>query len=234
VPYRGAPTGGNVNAIAVWAVPTALLGDSHLVWDQICITEDDFDFCIVEISNDGGASWNELARYDMGDDPGWGDNVADPTDWRHEDIDLIGYNGDRVLIRFRLQSDANLEFDGWYVDNVRLVGCTALAVEPAPLAAGEVTFAARPAPNPVVSGHTVFQYRIGSDAGAGKVPVSFTLHDMLGRRIRTLTNELQGEGQYRLRWDATDDAGHRVAPGVYYGKLRAGSLTRTVKVAVLR
>ncbi|MEO5617846.1 MAG: FlgD immunoglobulin-like domain containing protein, partial [Candidatus Eisenbacteria bacterium] len=235
VPYRGSPAGGNVNAIAVFAVPTRLQGLSRLMFDQICITENDFDYGIVEISNDDGLSWNELARYDQGDDPGWLDNAADPTDWRPVDLDLAAYNGQEVLIRFRLQSDANLEFDGWYVDNVRVTGCAALAVIPDFAGSTAVTFAAQPAPNPVVSGTTLFQYAIGSDiAATGSVPVSFTLHDMMGRKIRTLVSEAQGVGRYRVQWNAADDDGRHVAPGVYYANLRAGKLTKSVKVAVIR
>ena len=235
VPYRGAVTSGNVNAIAVLAVPTRLQSDCHLIFDHICITEDNYDYGIVEISNDDGLSWTELARYDQGDDPGWADNVADPTDWRPVNLDLTAYNGMQVLIRFRLQSDTNLEFEGWYVDNLQVTGCGTTAATLEPGGSTAVTFAARPAPNPVVAGNTVFQYVIGGDAAAaGPVPVSFTVHDMMGRQIRTLASELQGVGRYRLQWNAADDDGRRVPPGVYYAKLRAGKLTQTVKVAVIR
>ena len=170
----------------------------------------------------------------MGDDPGWSDMSADPTDWRHVDLDLSAYNGQHVLIRFRLQSDSLLEFDGWYVDNVQVTGCGTTAVTPG---GGEtaLTFAARPAPNPVTADAAVFQYVIGRDvASAGAVPVSFTLHDMLGRRIRTLADASQGVGRYYLKWNATDERGVRVAPGIYYGRFRAGKRAQTVKVAVLR
>jgi len=234
VPYRGAVTSGNVNAIAILSVPTRLQSDCHLIFDQICITEDNFDFGIVEISDDDGSSWTELARYDQGDDPGWADNAADPTDWRPVNLDLTAYNGRQVLIRFRLQSDTNIEFDGWYVDNVRVTGCGTLAVTPEPVGSSALTFAARPAPNPVGPAGTTFEYVIGNDVTAqGAARVSFTVHDMLGRRIRTLVEEIQGPGRYRLRWNGSDTDGARVPPGVYYARLRAGQATRSVKVVVV-
>ena len=236
VPYRGAPNGGTVNAIAVFAVPATLVaGASHLSFDHICITENDFDYGIVEASNDDGLSWTELARYDQGDDAGWGDNVADPTDWRHVDLPLpFAFNGQAVLIRFRLQSDQLIELDGWYVDNVRVAGCTdPLAVEPVADAAA-VTFASRPAPNPVGRTGTTFEYAIGSDvATSGPVPVSFTVHDFLGRRVQTLVSEAQGQGRYRVRWDGTDAGGSRVPPGIYYARFSAGRVARTAKVVML-
>jgi hypothetical protein len=235
VTYRGGITADHVNAIAVLAVPTRLQSDCHLQFQHICITEDDYDYGIVEISSNDGQSWTELARYDMGDDPGWSDMVADPTDWRAVDIDLGAYNGMQVLVRFRLQSDANLEYDGWYVDNVRVVGCGTTAVGPVANPSTAVTLAARPMPNPVVAGRTTLTYVIGDDvASAGPVPVSFTVHDMLGRKIRTLASAAQGVGRYAVQWNVQDDDGQRVAPGVYWAKLRAGRLEKSVKVAVIR
>ncbi len=235
VPYRGAPSGGTVNAIAIFAVPAVLQGDSRLTFDHICITELDFDYGIVEISNNDGQSWTELARYDQGDDPGWGDNVADPTDWRHVNLDLAAYNGQTVLVRFRLQSDQLFELDGWYVDNVQVAGCSPLAVGPGGQGTPSVTFAALPAPNPMGRDGTSFEYAIGSDVAAnGSAPVTLTVHDMLGRRIRTLANERQAPGRYTLRWNGTDAAGARVPPGMYYANFRAGSVARSLKVVVVR
>jgi len=235
VPYRGAPSGGNVNAIAVFAVPAVLQGGARLTFDHICITEDDFDYGIVEISGDDAQTWTELARYDQGDDPGWTDNAADPTDWRHVDLDLAAWNGRTVLIRFRLQSDQLIELDGWYVDNVRVSGCLPLAVGPGGSGTPAVTFAARPAPNPVGVDGAYFEYVIGSDAAAGgSARVSWALHDMLGRRVRTLASVLQGPGRYRLHWDGTDAAGSRVPPGVYHASFRAGPVQRSLKVVVVR
>jgi hypothetical protein len=132
VPYRGCPTGEagcHVNAIAEFGVPAVLTSGASLEWDQICITEATYDFCIVEISDDDGLSWTELARYDQTSDPGWEDSVADPSDWRHAAIDLGAYADQEVRIRFRLESDSNLEFDGWYVDNVQLSDPVCLTVD---------------------------------------------------------------------------------------------------------
>lgn len=117
-----------MNAIATFGVPTDLqaLAPSSLEFDQICITEATFDFCIVEVSTNDGLNWTELARYDQSADPGWEDNVADPTDWRHVSLNLAAYGGQQLLIRFRLQSDQLLQLDGWYVDNLHLEGCGAV------------------------------------------------------------------------------------------------------------
>jgi len=89
-------------------------------------------------------------------------------------------------------------------------------------------------PNPVVN-RAIFEYAIGADvAGKGPVDVSLVLHDLQGRALRTLKHAREGMGEYRVEWDATDDAGMRAAPGVYYLKLRAGGISRTTKVAVVK
>ena len=97
-----------------------------------------------------------------------------------------------------------------------------------------LTFAARPAPHPAGPMGTTLEYVLGSDAtGRGPVPVSFSVHDVLGRRVRTLVDEVQGAGRYRLRWDGTDQRGVRVPPGIYSARLRAGHTARSVKVVVV-
>src|SRR5258706_2097672 len=109
---------------------------------------------------------------------------------------------------------------------------------PVAVAAGaaetSVTFDAPARRNPVWS-RTVFSYVIGSDAAAsGPVDVSLRLYDVRGGVVKTLRSARQAAGQYRVEWNATDERGHPVAPGVYYMRLHAGALTRTQPVAVLR
>jgi len=97
-----------------------------------------------------------------------------------------------------------------------------------------ITFAAPPRPNPVARG-AAFEYAIGADvAAAGTVEVSLRLHDLQGRAVKTLRSGRQGAGQYRVEWNATDDAGRRVAPGMYWLRFRAGAVTQSQRVTVLR
>lgn len=68
----------------------------------------------------------------------------------------------------------------------------------------------RPAPNPT-TGST--QLRLFLDRRAD---VLATVHDIAGRRIRTLTHEVRGAGESLLEWDGRDESGARVASGVYF------------------
>ncbi len=64
--------------------------------------------------------------------------------------------------------------------------------------------------------------------------VTVEVFDLLGRKVKTLVDEFQGIGQYRVRWDGTDDAGDQVSSGVYVYTLRAGDFVASRKMTLLR
>ncbi|RZB30236.1 MAG: hypothetical protein SRB1_02516 [Desulfobacteraceae bacterium Eth-SRB1] len=71
--------------------------------------ETDFDFGYLELSTDGGSTWHELASY------------TGISDWTREQIDISDYAGQaNVLIRFRLETDKTIVWDGWYIDDVAI------------------------------------------------------------------------------------------------------------------
>ncbi|GAB4327516.1 MAG: hypothetical protein Kow0037_01140 [Calditrichia bacterium] len=58
------------------------------------------------------------------------------------------------------------------------------------------------------------------------------IYNALGQKVKTLVNANQPAGNYKIRWDGTDDSGARVASGVYYYELVSGNY-RAVKKMVL-
>jgi hypothetical protein len=62
---------------------------------------------------------------------------------------------------------------------------------------------------------------------AGTSVKIYTIH---GELVRDLVASASGEAQ----WDGTNDAGEKVASGVYFALLSTGSETKTVKVAIQR
>jgi hypothetical protein len=83
-------------------------------------------------------------------------------------------------------------------------------------------------PNPFNPATTI-RYAI-----AGDNPVSLTIYDVAGRKVRTLVNERQRADIYQVSWDGANDAGVRVASGVYFYKLVAGKFTQTKKMLLLK
>jgi hypothetical protein len=64
--------------------------------------------------------------------------------------------------------------------------------------------------------------------------VRLTVHDVLGRRIRSLTDGMLSEGVHQLRWDGRNDFGMDVAGGVYFYRLETGAFTQSRKMLLLR
>ena len=61
-----------------------------------------------------------------------------------------------------------------------------------------------------------------------------TIHDALGRRVRTLLDGPVAAGRVERAWDLRDDAGNAVAPGVYLVRLDRGGMVASRRIAVVR
>jgi len=225
--YMGCPTGASGckrESIAMFGVPALLPPSSTLELDQVCATEDDFDYCIIEVSTNKGGSWTELARYDMGSDPAWSTGVADPSAYRHASLDLSAFANQSLLVRFRLESDSNLEYDGWYVDNVHIndANCTSV-VAVLPAAPMEMRLKS-PVPNPS-RGITRFEF----DLPRKEERVEFKVYDALGRQVSAQVTGPFAAGSHVWEWSGRDAGGHAVSAGVYFVRMQAGSTTLTQK-----
>jgi flagellar hook assembly protein FlgD len=64
--------------------------------------------------------------------------------------------------------------------------------------------------------------------------VTLSIYDVAGRRIRELVSAQRPAGAYKVVWDGTDSKGSKVASGVYFYKLVAGSFTDTKKMVMLK
>jgi subtilisin family serine protease len=74
---------------------------------------------------------------------------------------------------------------------------------------------------------------IAYDLASGEV-VTLAIFDVRGKRVRELVNGAQPPGRYRVDWDGRDERGQRVAGGVYFYRLEAGSYTKTRKMVLLK
>lgn len=62
-------------------------------------------------------------------------------------------------------------------------------------------------------------------------PTSVVIHDLSGRRVRTLYEDaLLGPGEQFLTWDGLDQEGRALAPGIYFCSVRAADERATVKL----
>ena len=64
--------------------------------------------------------------------------------------------------------------------------------------------------------------------------VLLTIHDVAGRRVKTLVDGTVPAGRQGLLWKGTDDAGRAVASGTYYLRLQAEQGVRTGKLVLAK
>lgn len=68
----------------------------------------------------------------------------------------------------------------------------------------------------------------------GSSRVIIRLFNSSGQLIRLAANEILEPGYYRMDWDGLNDAGQRVAPGVYTAVMTTPGFRRTTKLIVVR
>jgi len=84
-------------------------------------------------------------------------------------------------------------------------------------------------PNPF-NPSTTIQYQIPEE----NAHVALTIYDVDGRVVKTLVNEIQKAGTYKITWNGTNNSGLKVASGIYIYRLQANKFTDTKKLVVLK
>ena len=64
--------------------------------------------------------------------------------------------------------------------------------------------------------------------------VSLEVFDIRGRMVRTLVDREQEQGAYNVVWDGSSTSGQKVASGVYFSRLRAGSYSSVRKMVLVK
>jgi uncharacterized protein (TIGR03437 family) len=91
------------------------LSDITLQFAHSYVTENGFDYALVEYSIDDGATWRRATAY-----------TGSASNFRQGIVSLNGLNNQsRARVRFRLLIDPFDNYDGWYVDDIRLTGRSA-------------------------------------------------------------------------------------------------------------
>jgi len=84
------------------------------------------------------------------------------------------------------------------------------------------------APNPF-NPTTTISFTLPEEARAALV-----IYDVNGRSVKTLADDVVGEGYHERVWDGTDQSGSHVGSGVYFCRLTAGGRTLTRKLVLLK
>ena len=154
-------------------------------------------------------------------DPEFGGRIVAPP--RYLRVDSIDANGVGVQVNGTVRPGSQWEIAG--VLRARLLEGVVSAPGAPPVARVMLGLAG---PNPFEASTRV-EFRL-PDARAVQLRVA----GVDGRTVRTLERGFLGAGLHVRSWDGRDDAGDRVAPGIYVITLAAGPETRAVRVARIR
>ena len=64
--------------------------------------------------------------------------------------------------------------------------------------------------------------------------VNITIHDMMGRIVKTLVNAPQTAGFKSVQWNTTNDRNEPVSSGLYLYTIQAGEFKQTKKMVLLK
>lgn len=85
------------------------------------------------------------------------------------------------------------------------------------------------APNPF-NPRTTIQYDVPVSGGH----VTIGIYDVAGRLVRVLVDDVQSEGPKSVEWDGCDEAGKRMASGVYFYRMAAPGVESSRKMLLLK
>jgi len=146
-----------------------------------------------------------------------------------------------------LHWDSSLPTPAWVdvtssVDTVSNIVCgTVASLSPFLLGVGSATGIADPLPTPAVwalhanypnpfNPATTIVYDVPYDGER----VTLSIYTVSGALVRHLVDRVETSGRKRVMWHGLDERGRRVATGIYYYRLEAGSFAQTRKMVLLR
>ena len=83
-------------------------------------------------------------------------------------------------------------------------------------------------PNPF-NNQTIINYNLLKSC-----QVTLTIYNILGQKVKTLVNERQETGPKSIGWGGKDETGKDLASGIYFYQLKAGEVTQTKRMVLLK
>ncbi len=183
-------------------------------WNRFSL-ESGWDFGLVEVSSNNGATWQQVSSYT-------GVNL----NWTEQSFDItpLVNASTQLKIRFRLTSDGNTLGAGWWVDDIKLTNyCLGTVGVPGIIGIPKTFAIQQNYPNPF-NPVTVIKYQLPSSE-----KVSVKVFDILGKEVATLVNENKEPGYYEVSFDASN-----LASGLYFYRIEAGSFVETKKMMLIK
>ncbi|MCK6621403.1 MAG: choice-of-anchor J domain-containing protein [Calditrichia bacterium] len=239
----GAPNSGASVAFCTWNTGGAASNDQWLVTQQVSNVEsnDSLHFWLrywpnnytdtleVRISTTGNtnpADFNVLVAT-----LGFGAGGDTSTAWNEYSYKVSGLvsAGANIYIAFRERVQDNFNNGSSFsLDNVSYTKEVTVGIGDDNLSTPASFSLRQNYPNPF-NPSTAIVYDLAKNAG-----VTLKIYDLSGREVKTLVQGFQGAGTYTVNWNGTNDAGVKVASGIYLYRLEAGNFVQTRKMVLLK
>ncbi len=149
--------------------------------------ESNYDFGVVQVSNDNGLTWRSLrstlmkpasGQINSGQIDGFGFDGNFPQ-WIRQECSLNEYVGRNILLRFGIVSDGGNTFDGWYLNDIVIRTYSQTAVSAPPQSVQSFGVMCFPS---LIQGSTAgMQVRAIVPAGFSAERITIHLVDVLGK-----------------------------------------------------
>ncbi len=180
-----------------------------------------------QITPEGGYTHTIRAGSTPGPFPEETPVFSGQANWQQIRCELPGVVG-QVAFRFRFGTDGADTREGWYIDDIEILGLTSPSgieiQEPMPRALSLMP--SRPNPS---AGNTTITFAL-PQAGAATLEV----FDANGRLVRTLLSGELSAGGHRVTWDGADEIGRPVTSGLYYYRLHTADGSQRRSLVMLR
>jgi hypothetical protein len=83
-------------------------------------------------------------------------------------------------------------------------------------------------PNPF-NNKTKINYQVPS-----KNHINIIIYDLLGREVKTLINQVQSKGDYKVAWDGVSNLGEAMSSGVYFLRFESDRFSKNNKIILIK
>jgi len=209
---------------AAWSQITPVGTPPSARYDHSAIYDPVRDCMVVFGGQNAGGYLNEVWAISLSGNPAWTHNIpgGTPPGARVQHAAVYDPMRDRMFMFGGWGTPPHLLNDFWSLDWAGLVGVRDSAAVPGHLEL------APPRPNPF-RGRVAFDFELPRTAR-----VRLEIHDLQGRRLRTVEDALLPAGHYSRTWDGSDLGGAPLPGGVYLMRLWSPEVARVQKVVLIR
>jgi len=194
--------------------------------------ENNWDYGQVLVSIDSGSTWQavggSLANIASGDFQPNGEFVYDGVqhEWAEEIIDLTEFGNEQLLIKFRIETDTYVEFDGWYIDDIKFFSF----IDVIPGTSEEIVLQKKYElkqnyPNPF-NPSTIMSFSLEKPGFT-----SLKVYNILGEEIATMIQDYLGAGNHKIEFLIDNK---KLTSGIYFYQLTSGEFKETKKMLMLK